>query len=101
MAAPTAAHADDDAVDGSSSTPSAAPRTAASASTGGLRHRTFGVGIGAGSPPVDLQPCGGTHVAGTAEIGAVAVSKIENKGRQNRRITLTLVPPPSPSTAAE
>ena len=59
------------------------------------------VRIGAGSPPVDLQPCGGTHVAGTAEIGAVAVSKIENKGRQNRRVTLTLVPSPSPSTAAE
>ena len=37
---------------------------------------------------VDLQPCGGTHVASTAEIGAVRVAKIENKGRQNRRITL-------------
>jgi misacylated tRNA(Ala) deacylase len=35
---------------------------------------------------VDLQPCGGTHVANTAEIGPIAVSKIENKGRQNRRI---------------
>jgi misacylated tRNA(Ala) deacylase len=35
---------------------------------------------------VDLQPCGGTHVASTAEIGPVAVTKIENKGRQNRRI---------------
>jgi misacylated tRNA(Ala) deacylase len=35
---------------------------------------------------VDLQPCGGTHVATTAEIGPVAVAKIENKGRQNRRI---------------
>lgn len=59
------------------------------------------VRIGAGSPPVDLQPCGGTHVAGTAEIGAVAVSKIENKGRQNRRVTLVLVPPTSPLVAAE
>lgn len=37
---------------------------------------------------VDLQPCGGTHVASTAEIGAVRIRKIEKKGRQNRRITL-------------
>jgi len=37
---------------------------------------------------VDLQPCGGTHVRNTAEIGRVTVSKIENKGRQNRRINL-------------
>jgi misacylated tRNA(Ala) deacylase len=37
---------------------------------------------------VDLQPCGGTHVATTAEIGPVAVTKIENKGRQNRRIVV-------------
>ena len=35
---------------------------------------------------VDLQPCGGTHVRNTAEIGPVAVTKIENKGRQNRRV---------------
>lgn len=34
----------------------------------------------------DLQPCGGTHVANTAEIGPVMVSKIEKKGRQNRRV---------------
>ncbi len=37
---------------------------------------------------VDLQPCGGTHVARTGEIGPVEVVKIENKGRQNRRINL-------------
>ena len=43
-----------------------------------------------GAAPVDLQPCGGTHVAFTGEIGAVRVLKIENKGKQNRRITLTL-----------
>lgn len=49
------------------------------------------VRIGAGEKPVDLQPCGGTHVASTAEIGAVRVAKIENKGRQNRRITLIAV----------
>ncbi len=35
---------------------------------------------------VDLQPCGGTHVASTAEIGTVVVAKIEKKGRQNRRV---------------
>ena len=46
--------------------------------------------IGAGDPPVDLQPCGGTHVANTAEIGPVVVQKIENKGRQNRRIVVAL-----------
>jgi misacylated tRNA(Ala) deacylase len=40
---------------------------------------------------VDLQPCGGTHVRNTAEIGAVEITKIENKGRQNRRINLTFV----------
>ncbi len=39
---------------------------------------------------VDLQPCGGTHVASTAQIGPVRVLKIENKGRQNRRISLAL-----------
>ena len=40
---------------------------------------------------IDLQPCGGTHVRSTAEIGRVAVTKIENKGRQNRRVRLALV----------
>jgi misacylated tRNA(Ala) deacylase len=37
---------------------------------------------------VDLQPCGGTHVRRTGEIGPVKVAKIENKGRQNRRINI-------------
>jgi misacylated tRNA(Ala) deacylase len=37
---------------------------------------------------IDLQPCGGTHVRNTAEIGPVAVTKIESKGRQNRRVIL-------------
>lgn len=37
---------------------------------------------------VDLQPCGGTHVASTAEIGPVLVKKIEKKGKVNRRITV-------------
>ncbi|WP_421695213.1 alanyl-tRNA editing protein [Aestuariivirga sp.] len=35
---------------------------------------------------VDLQPCGGTHLSSTAAIGPVAISKIENKGKINRRI---------------
>ena len=39
---------------------------------------------------IDLQPCGGTHVAQTAEIGAVTVTKIQKKGRQNRRVTVSL-----------
>ena len=37
---------------------------------------------------VDLQPCGGTHVRNTSEIGPVRVRKIEKKGRQNRRVSL-------------
>jgi misacylated tRNA(Ala) deacylase len=37
---------------------------------------------------VDLQPCGGTHIKRTGEIGRVAVAKIENKGRQNRRVNI-------------
>lgn len=41
---------------------------------------------------VDLQPCGGTHIRNTAEIGLVSVAKIENKGRQNRRIILAFAP---------
>jgi misacylated tRNA(Ala) deacylase len=36
----------------------------------------------------DLQPCGGTHVRHTAEIGRVEVRKIEKKGRQNRRVEI-------------
>jgi misacylated tRNA(Ala) deacylase len=37
---------------------------------------------------VDLQPCGGTHVANTAEIGPLRLGKIEKKGAQNRRVAL-------------
>lgn len=48
------------------------------------------VRIGAEDAPVDRQPCGGTHVRSTAEIGAVRVLKLENKGRQNRRISVAL-----------
>jgi misacylated tRNA(Ala) deacylase len=39
---------------------------------------------------IDLQPCGGTHVAHTGEIGRLAVVKIESKGKQNRRIRVAL-----------
>ncbi|WNJ98973.1 alanyl-tRNA editing protein [Thalassospiraceae bacterium LMO-JJ14] len=42
---------------------------------------------------VDLQPCGGTHVANTSEIGALRVGKIENKGKHNRRINVHLINP--------
>jgi len=42
-------------------------------------------------PGVDLQPCGGTHVARTGEIGAVRIEKIENKGKRNRRVALAFV----------
>jgi misacylated tRNA(Ala) deacylase len=40
---------------------------------------------------VDMQPCGGTHVRATSEIGSVAVSKIEKKGKINRRIRIAFV----------
>ena len=40
---------------------------------------------------LDLQPCGGTHVRATGEIGAVRVTQIEKKGKQNRRVRLALV----------
>jgi misacylated tRNA(Ala) deacylase len=49
------------------------------------------VRIGSDSAPVDLQPCGGTHVARTGEIGKLALGKIEKKGRINRRVTIALV----------
>ena len=42
---------------------------------------------------VDLQACGGTHVAATGEIGPVEVVKIENKGRQNRRVVVAFSQP--------
>ena len=42
---------------------------------------------------IDLQPCGGTHVARTGEIGPVIVRKIESKGRQNRRVSLAFGDP--------
>jgi misacylated tRNA(Ala) deacylase len=40
---------------------------------------------------LDLQPCGGTHVRSTSEIGRVQVTGIEKKGKQNRRVRLALI----------
>lgn len=54
--------------------------------TGRGRVRLVAVG------EVDLQPCGGTHVARTGEIGRVLLGKVENKGRQNRRVTVLFAP---------
>ena len=42
-------------------------------------------------PGVDLQPCGGTHVAATGEIGPVAVTKVESKGKHNKRVYVGFV----------
>lgn len=39
---------------------------------------------------VDLQPCGGTHVRSTAEVGTVRIGKVEKKGRRNRRVNIHL-----------
>jgi misacylated tRNA(Ala) deacylase len=45
---------------------------------------------------LDLQPCGGTHVARTGEIGRIEVTGIEKKGKQNRRVRIKL-PDPAPA----
>jgi len=50
------------------------------------------IAIGEGADQIDLQPCGGTHVARTGEIGYVTIGKIQNMGRQNRRVYLHLDP---------
>ncbi len=52
------------------------------------RVRLVAIGV---DGTVDLQPCGGTHVRATGEIGRIAVSKIEKKGRQNRRIRIAFM----------
>ena len=39
---------------------------------------------------VDFQPCGGTHVRSTKEIGKITIGKIENKGRMNRRVNILI-----------
>ncbi len=54
------------------------------------RGRVRLIRIGKDGATVDLQPCGGTHVARTGEVGGVSVAKIEKKGRRNRRVVLRL-----------
>ncbi len=46
------------------------------------------VRIGTATEQIDLQPCGGTHVKTTAEIGTIRLGKIEKKGKQNRRVSI-------------
>ncbi|MEP1538171.1 MAG: alanyl-tRNA editing protein [Paracoccaceae bacterium] len=46
--------------------------------------------IGTDDTTIDLQPCGGTHVARTGEIGPIKIGKVQNKGSQNRRVYLHL-----------
>ena len=48
------------------------------------------VRIGDDTRQIDLQPCGGTHVARTSEIGRIRLGKVEKKGKQNRRVYLHL-----------
>ncbi|MFY0309417.1 alanyl-tRNA editing protein [Leisingera sp. D0M16] len=48
------------------------------------------VRIGTADEQVDLQPCGGTHVKRTGEIGRIRLGKVEKKGKQNRRVYLHL-----------
>ena len=40
---------------------------------------------------IDLQPCGGTHVKSTGEVGKILVSKVEKKGKRNRRVNVKLM----------
>ena len=49
-------------------------------------------GIAGSGPSIDYQPCGGTHVANTSEIGAVVVTKIEKKSATTRRVVLGFAP---------
>lgn len=55
---------------------------------GSGRIRLVAIGI---DGAVDLQPCGGTHVRATGEVGGVVISKIEKKGKINRRIRVVWV----------
>ena len=55
---------------------------------GSGRVRLVAIGV---AGVVDLQPCGGTHVRATGEIGGIAVSRIEKKGKLNRRLRVVFV----------
>ena len=57
---------------------------------GRVRLLRIGPPESTGEAPIDLQPCGGTHVRSTAEIGPVRFGKIEKKGRQNRRVAILI-----------
>ena len=59
--------------------------------TGTVRTIRIG-GTGEGDAQIDFQPCGGTHVANTAEIGAVIITKIEKKSANTRRVVLGWAP---------
>jgi misacylated tRNA(Ala) deacylase len=59
--------------------------------TGTVRTIRIG-GTGEGDAQIDFQPCGGTHVANTSEIGAVVVTKIEKKSANSRRVVLGWAP---------
>jgi misacylated tRNA(Ala) deacylase len=48
------------------------------------------VRIGSSDNVIDLQPCGGTHVKSTGEIGKLFIAKVEKKGRMNRRVSVVL-----------
>ena len=50
------------------------------------------VRIGSGDTTIDLQPCGGTHVRSTGEIASIFVTKIEKKGKLNRRVRIGFAP---------
>ena len=65
-------------------TPAVPARRRAGRGSGSIRT----IRIGDASTLIDLQPCGGTHVANTAEIGAVVVTKIEKKSATTRRVVL-------------
>jgi misacylated tRNA(Ala) deacylase len=40
---------------------------------------------------VDLQPCGGTHLKSTGEVGQIRIGKVEKKGKRNRRVYIELI----------
>jgi misacylated tRNA(Ala) deacylase len=40
---------------------------------------------------IDLQPCGGTHLRSTSEVGKIKIGKVEKKGKRNRRVNIVLM----------